>query len=394
MTEDELYNMSDEELEAAMLSSRTDPEDDGESYEDNEPEEELQEEEDNSEDDDQEVDVDEDEQDEDLEQPDEDVDSDDNASEDDETNESEEDVDPGEDNDVDTVPEVEPDAQPTPIVHKFKANGKDFEFTPEEIADQFPKVFGQAMDYTKKMQAMKPWRKQIDALEQNNVKPEDLNLMLDVLNGNKEALTEVMKRTGVNTFDLDTEAESNYVPKDYGRDAATLDLQDVITEIERDPEYEKTRNVLNNEWDAASWDRMKADPKLIKGLHIDVKSGRYDELSSSAEKLKLYDGGEHTDLEYYMEAARRDSENKDVRLAQTATDRIGQNVAAKLAAEKQKIADVKANQTKVTAQRESAVKRKAAAPVTKVAGNKKVVDYLDDSEEAFEEWYKKLQDNQ
>jgi hypothetical protein len=42
--------------------------------------------------------------------------------------------------------------------------------------------------------------------------------------------------------------------------------------------------------------------------------------------------------------------------------------------------------------RESSKKRKAAAPSKKAAGRKSGVDYLDDSEEAFEEWYSALQD--
>ena len=376
MTEEELYNMSDEELEQAVVNS---PE--GELAEDTVEDQETEEYEDEAED---------------MEQPDEDEDSDDNASDEEETEDYDEADDPEEDNEeADTEDKVETEPQPVQNnVTKFKANGKEFEFTDEEIKAQFPNVFGQAMDYTKKMQAIKPWRKQIDALEQQNIQPEDLNLMIDVLQGNKEALTEVIKRTGVDPFELDTESQSNYVPKDYGRDSAALDLQEVITSIQSDPEYVRTQNVLNNDWDERSWEVMKNNPNMIRGLHIDIKSGRFDELAGQAEKLKFYDGGGRSDLEYYMEAARLDAPNVNVRAAKESISNIQQNVAAKLAAKQKEIATVKESQAKSNATKAKASRRKAATPVAKTAGNKNVVDYLDDSDEAFEEWYKNLQDSQ
>ena len=76
-----------------------------------------------------------------------------------------------------------------PVVRKFKANGQDFEFSDEEILDQFETVFGKAMDYTQKMQKIAPYRKMISALEQEGVTHDALNLALDALKGDKGAMT-------------------------------------------------------------------------------------------------------------------------------------------------------------------------------------------------------------
>ena len=97
-----------------------------------------------------------------------------------------------EDPDV-TDNEVEEETQPVQS-YKFKANGKEYEFTEDEIKAQFPKIFGQAMDYTKKMQAIKPWRKTIDAIEQAKLGHDDINLMIDVLKGDKGAIAEVLRK--------------------------------------------------------------------------------------------------------------------------------------------------------------------------------------------------------
>ena len=84
-------------------------------------------------------------------------------------------------------------------LHKFKANGKEYEITEDEMRQQFPKIFGQAMNYTQKMQSLSPWRKTIDAMEQAKIKHEDVNLLIDVLKGDKAALASVIKKVGVDT---------------------------------------------------------------------------------------------------------------------------------------------------------------------------------------------------
>ena len=367
-TDEELYSMSDEELAAAFKDAKSDYTD--ESVEDSVEEAEY------------------------VEQPVDDEDSDDDASANDEVeeeaNEETEATDDGEpdegtDDQADDTTEVEDktakDVQPvTNQPYVFKANGKEYSFSEDEVKAQFPKIFGQAMDYTKKMQAMKPWRKTIDAMEQAKLSHNDVNLMIDVLKGDKDAIAEVIKRTGVDALELDTE-DSKYVAKDYGRDDATLALRDVIDEISGDPEYETTHKILANEWDDTSWKRLSSDPEMIKLLHIDVKNGMFQRLQPIADKLKTYDRGSKSDLEYYGEAARQYA--YETQQAQRATDERNINEART-----RELNAVRANQQKVVNTKEAAQARKAATPVKKTAGVKKVVDYLDDSDEEYDKWYK------
>ena len=367
-TEEELYSMSDEELAAAFKDAKSDYTD--ESVEDSVEEAEY------------------------VEQPVDDEDSDDDASANDEVEEEADEEteatddgepDEGTDDQADDTTEVEDktakDVQPvTNQPYTFKANGKDYTFSEDEVKAQFPKIFGQAMDYTKKMQAMKPWRKTIDAMEQAKLNHNDVNLMIDVLKGDKDAIAEVIKRTGVDALELDTE-DSKYVAKDYGRDDATLALRDVIDEISGDPEYETTHKILANEWDDTSWKRLSSDPEMIKLLHIDVKNGMFQRLQPIADKLKTYDRGSKSDLEYYGEAARQYA--YETQQAQRATEERNINEART-----RELNAVRANQQKVVNTKEAAQARKAATPVKKTAGVKKVVDYLDDSDEEYDKWYK------
>lgn len=385
MTDDKLYSLSDEELERAFLDAK-----ENEQYSDvDEP---VTESTDTYEEEDIEI----------MEQPDEiDEDSvDEGATDDEVTTETEstevtaqpdeevatEDEDPIEEekSEEDINDEIAQKEQQELV---FKANGREFKFTQDEMLEQFPKIFGQAMDYTKKTQAMKPWRKTIDAIEQAKLGHEDINLMIDVMKGNKEAIAEVMKRTGVDSLEIDTE-NSKYTPNDYGRDDKALAIKDIVEEISADKEYEITHRVLSKEWDEKSFREMTENPDLIRLLHVDVKTGMFDKVQPIADKIKVFDRGSKTDLEYYrlasIELAQQQQEAN--RVAYEA-ERQKQERAARLAKQVE-IDRVKKTQERQKEVAVKAVERKAATPTTRKVPTSKVVDYLDNSDEAFEEWYK------
>ena len=278
-----------------------------------------------------------------------------------------------------------------PTVRKFKANGKEYEITLEEMESQFPKIFAQAMDYTKKTQAIAPWRKTIDAIEQAKLTHADINLAIDVLKGDKSAIAELLKRTGTDALDLNP-AEANYTPNDYGRDSRTLALQDVLDSIKVDPEYSVTGRILSSDWDDASFNALSADPEKIRLLHQDVKSGVYAKVQAIAEKQKVFDGGKRTDLDYYMSGAR---EYYTILAAQETQRREEATQAqarqeAEAAEAQQRITQAKAQDAQRKATGQAVQARKAAAPSASVTKTSGAVNYLDASEEDFEEWYKRI----
>ena len=385
MTDDKLYSLSDEELERAFLDAK-----ENEQYSDvDEP---VTESTDTYEEEDIEI----------MEQPDElDEDSvDEGATDEEVTTETEstevtaqpdeevatEDEDPIEEekSEEDINDEIAQKEQQELV---FKANGREFKFTQDEMLEQFPKIFGQAMDYTKKTQAMKPWRKTIDAIEQAKLGHEDINLMIDVMKGNKEAIAEVLKRTGVDSLEIDTE-NSKYTPNDYGRDDKALAIKDIVEEISVDKEYEITHRVLSKEWDEKSFREMTEDPDLIRLLHVDVKTGMFDKVQPIADKIKVLDRGSKTDLEYYRLASiELAQQQQEASRAAYEAERQKQEREARLARQVE-IDRVKKTQERQKEVAVKAVERKAATPTTRKVPTSKVVDYLDNSDEAFEEWYK------
>ena len=283
----------------------------------------------------------------------------------------------------DVIPDNQPDdevvnkAEPKTDVtqtHKVKANGMEFDFSTEELLALAPK----AMDYTKKMQEIAPYRKSISALKEAGLTQEDLNLAIDVLKGDKGAFAEVAKRTGIelDTLEMETE-ETDYVPNQYGKDEHQLAIEDVVKQISIDPEYQITQQVVDSAWDSNSREYLAKDPNMILGLHNDIKNGVYDKVAPMAFKMKALDGGKKSDIEYYVEAGQQFYANDSKNAELTAQ-----------ADEVQKVVDKNnnvANKSK---------SRKAASITKSSAGRKDVVDYLDDNDESFDEWYKNVKANQ
>lgn len=421
LNDDDLYDMSDEDLEAAFkeakasIGDESDTVSDEDSIGDEDSVEEAELGTDNEEDesvdldDDSDVEIEEEDtedlNEDDSEQPEGDSDHD-TSDEDEEEDESEEDSEESdednpdgdaEEDDTDTTEDETDTKAETQKAQEltFKANGQEYKFSEQEIKDQFPRIFGQAMDYTKKMQAIKPYRKTIDAIEQADLKHEDINLMIDVLKGDKDAVAEVLKRTGVDALDLDTE-DSKYVAKDYGRDEQALELDDVINDINKDVEYATTSNIIGKQWDDASWKEMSSNPKMIKQLHVDVQSGMYDTIAPIMNKMKVFDGGSKSDLEYYKEAAKvyfseRQVEENSQKVETDRLAKLESDKAENAQKEADRLEEVRKQEAKRKATKKASSKRKAAAPTRSKAAPSKVVDYLDEDDEKFDEWYSKLQ---
>lgn len=372
-TEEDLYAMSDEELQKAFREAKAE----GQS-----PDLGAEEEED-------------------LEQPDEDSEHDTSSDEEEEfevdeeseTDEGDPDEETESEEDKTEKTESESDEEEQPVQkRKYKANGREFEFTDDEIFNQFGQVFGQAMDYTRKMQQIKPWRKTIDAIEEAKLSHDDVTLAIDVLRGDKAAIAAVLKRTGVDALEIDTDNNS-YVPKDYGRNDTELAIKEIVEEISGDPEYAITYDLLEKQWDEKTRIEFAKNPDMIRQLHIDVKSGMFDTIAPIMHKMKVYDGGRASDLDYYKMAAQQYFNEQADMEARLNAQEARQSKAVEEQAKREKVATVKSEQAKREATKTASVKRKAAAPTGKIGGSKSVVDYLDSNDEAFDDWYKKLQDS-
>jgi len=275
----------------------------------------------------------------------------------------------------DPVKETDKAVEPVAELLKFKANGQDFEFTPEEVQSQFETVFGQAMDYTKKLQHIAPYRKMISALEDEGITQESLNTAIDALKGDKGAIQKILELNSIDSFDV-SENEDGYTPTDYGKNEGQLALQEITGNMEADPEYPITVDVIDNQWDQESRQALSNNPAMIQGLHNDIKSGVYDKVAPMATKLRISDGNTKSNLEYYMQAGAEFQRQQASTKSEKKVDELNKPAN-----------DAKSQFDKASSEAE---KKRAAASTGSRAGRPGVIDYLDDdNDEAFNAWYKK-----
>lgn len=244
-------------------------------------------------------------------------------------------------------------------LYKIKANGKEFEMTLDELKQTASK----GMDYLKKTTALKPYRTMIAAMEENKVSPEDINLLIDLKKGNKEAIAKLIKENEVDVYDL---PEANdYKPQEYRQSETALEMKEVLSTISKDAEFSRTSEIYSA-FDEQTKAFLNEDPSRIVGLHNDIKTGVFDKVLPLAEKKAMIDGYNAPFLQYYLQAGQEilNANNKPIQTEQ-----------------KQYVPpENRAN--------------KIAAGLPSSRGDKKtVIDYLDEeiSDEDFKEWYSKLQ---
>lgn len=361
--EEALYNMPMDELER-MVTSRSleqpqdeDSDSDVEETEDtDETEEEVEEPEDYPEDSDDEDDEDASEE------------ADEDASED-------EDEDEGEDQTETESTEEQgdgPKPQSKPATYKVKAVGTEIEFTIDELKE----LASKGLDYTKKMQEVAPWRKQIAAMKQHNVTQDDVNLLIDLKNGSKEAIMSLMKDNGIDPLDVDMEEVKSYTPRDYSVTDEQIQLRETVTRLAQDKEvYPRTEHVVDNAWDAKSRQQLLANPAMIEGLHNDIKNGVYDKLYPTMLKLKSLDGGMKSDLEYYWQAGQ---------VVQQQTVQEGQQKVEKEEVQRRsQQEDIKENSQR---------RKVASLPKARAGKKKDIINYLDEiPDEDYKKWLKKVE---
>lgn len=169
----------------------------------------------------------------------------------------------------------------TPI----KANGKEITVdTPEDAV----RLMQMGMNYSKKMEQLKPVQKVIAMLENNDMLDESkLSYAIDLLNKNPQAISKLIADSELNTFDLDEEEGKKYKPTNHSVSEQDLALDNALKEISDTPTYARTVTVLGKEWDSASRDIVKNNPAVIGLINEHIASGIFDAVQQEVEKRKM-----------------------------------------------------------------------------------------------------------
>lgn len=186
------------------------------------------------------------------------------------------------------------------LTKPFKANGQEFSVkSPEESI----KLMQKGLNYTKKMKALAADRKLAETFKAANITtPEEIGFIIDLKNGNKEAIKQLLKQHKIDPNDLidysiDDSSEDSSNKKAYTPtvpkpvDDQYLELQDHIEEISSQPHGSETINMLMS-LDDESKSVLYNNPSLINSLYSHQVDKRpsglstYQEITNEMERMK------------------------------------------------------------------------------------------------------------
>jgi len=183
------------------------------------------------------------------------------------------------------------------IMAPFRANGKDI--TPRNVEDVIS-LMQLGANYTRKMQTLAPMRRIIESLDKAEIRSDDdINHLIDLYKGDKEAIKKLLQKHKVDPFDLDMD-NTNYVPKNNMASDADVEYVGVLEDIQ--PSIDKIQELISGGWDAKSKKQLLEDPKLLYALHEEIQMGRFDEVNTQLEIEKTF--GKYkgmSDVEAYID---------------------------------------------------------------------------------------------
>lgn len=168
----------------------------------------------------------------------------------------------------------------------FKANGREIQVQSVEDAVALMQM---GANYNKKMAALKPNLKLMKLLENNGLLNEEkLSFLIDLEKKNPDAISKLIKDSGVDPLDLDAPNVGDYKPTRHTVDDRELELDAVLDEIQETPSYTRTLDVVSNQWDASSKNVIANSPQVLKIINSHVQSGVFDLIVKEVEREKMF----------------------------------------------------------------------------------------------------------
>ncbi len=164
------------------------------------------------------------------------------------------------------------------IMSPFKASKRMMKV---DNVDDAISLMQKGADYNQKMQALNPNLKIVSMLEKEGLlDAAKLNNLIDLSKKNPKAIAKLIKDSGIDPLDIDTDEEVDYKPTDYGVSDKEFKINQALDGIKDSPSFDKTLNVLSKEWDNESKKLISENPEIIGIINDHVYNGVYDKVQS------------------------------------------------------------------------------------------------------------------
>lgn len=185
--------------------------------------------------------------------------------------------------------------QPAEIDHKveyskligtpIKANGREITL---KSTDEALRLIQQGAGYAQKMEQLKPARKAAAMLEKAGLlgNEEAVAQMIDLYNGNPEAIVKMAKDLKIDLFSLDMDSGDKYTPASHLQTDATVNFNDTLSEV-RNLEGGREALALLDGMDKASKDLIWGNSEAVRQIYDLKQNGVYDTVATELERRRV-----------------------------------------------------------------------------------------------------------
>jgi len=171
------------------------------------------------------------------------------------------------------------------IFAPFRANGRDVQI---ENVDQAIRLMQMGAGYNAKMASLKPSLRILKMLEKNSLLDEGkLSYLIDLDKKDPDAISKLVKESGIDPLEMDVEEDTKYQPKNYSVNEKEVELDEVLDDISRTASYQKTLNVVGTQWDDASRQHLSENPSEIKHINDMMEAGIFEKIDAVVHREKM-----------------------------------------------------------------------------------------------------------
>ena len=172
--------------------------------------------------------------------------------------------------------------------------GKDADAITPKNLDEVRQLMSQGAQYNSLNKKYEQSRTLSALLEKNNINKEQLDLLVEINNGNTTALAKFLKDKNINPYELDTQDEklNDYKAPEHEVNMKDLKYSETLKELSTTEAGRNCLNTIINEWDEKSFEYLKDEPGLLPHISEQIANGSYkiicDELRRE-QQLGRYD---------------------------------------------------------------------------------------------------------
>ena len=155
--------------------------------------------------------------------------------------------------------------------------------------DDMRRLAQMGADYSRKMEAMKPYQRVIKTLEKNGLLDiEKVNFLIDLDKKDPGAIQKFLKDNDIDPHRLSLDDDADYKPTNHMVSDQELDLDGVLDEIRETPSFTRTVKTITEEWDSASKKVLMGNPTIIRDINEHMGNGTFDQVIAQVEHERTF----------------------------------------------------------------------------------------------------------